>query len=355
MTTFLIDGARTWRGGRDAEGHREYEVKLLVGTNDPRDGPARVLQTPGLPVPGTQWIIDNDIDIWAWCRWDCTVEPLVENEPNLYWECSFKFGTRPPATGAGSGRGSASPGRGGGGGGGDNSRAGCRDFQVEDPVLEPQKVSFSLTHYTEEALEDRFGKKILNSAKEQQHGPNVEFDASRLQIHIEQNVFNLEFTLLEDYRDSVNDSALWGIPKRCIKLSDVSAERKFYGSCYRYYTRRFTFDVWTRKDRNGATVSAHDRELIDAGFHVLNGRWNKTTGNWELVNIGGAAPNPNNPAHYMDFIDRVGNTASTPYLLDGAGKPLNVALALDQSNLSTYVVQKYQERNFLALGIPLLF
>ena len=141
--SFRVIGPHRWSGSRDAEGYREWTLQSHVVTTDPNDGPALAMQTPGLPIPGSIWNFGNDIDVWAWCRWDCTVEPYLEGEPNLDFMVTNRFSTKPPGVGGGAGAG----GRGGGGAGGspsDNKRSGCRDFQFEDPLTEPDRKSTRL-------------------------------------------------------------------------------------------------------------------------------------------------------------------------------------------------------------------
>ena len=86
MATFLKPGPRDWRMIRDGEGHRIYKLKLLVVSTTSLDGPATVLQTPGLPVYGSVWAVDNDVDLWAWCKWDAEVTPAYSTEPGRHWE-----------------------------------------------------------------------------------------------------------------------------------------------------------------------------------------------------------------------------------------------------------------------------
>ena len=238
MAFILVSGARTWGGSRDSDGYTTYKVKWLV-RGETTDGPAAALLTPGLPVYGTPWAIDNDVDLWAWCRWDATMTPYYggqEGEPGKYFLIEQTFSSKPP----------------------DDKK--CKDNQPTDPLLEPQKISGSFVKYTEEATYDRFGDPIENSSFEQIRGPQNEWDKNRPQVRIEQNVPSLQIALLAQMQDTLNDATLWGLPKRCIKLSDVSWERKFYGSCYVYYTRNLTFDI---------RYETFDRDLLDEGTKVL--------------------------------------------------------------------------------------
>lgn len=328
MATILANGQRTWTLQRDEEGYREYKLKFLV-LADYLDGPANVIRTAGLPLPGAPWLVDNDFDPWSWCRPTATVRPLTENEPNRWWEVETTFSNKPVPR--------------------DQQR--CHDVPVDDPLLEPPKVSGGFTKYTEEAVFNRFGEAILNSAFEQIRGPQNEWDQNRPTVRIEQNVtsFAQAFSLPAQMMDTLNDRILWGLPPRRIKLSSASWEKHYHGRCSTYYKRVLEFDV---------RYDGWDRNLLDEGTKVLNGRWNETTGAWTLVPVAtGQTPNPGNPAHFMRAVDRAGNPIHM--VLDGHGLPAEALVGTGTGTFFTGIgeihVEKYGESNFLLLGIPLTF
>jgi hypothetical protein len=292
MTT-RIKGYKIQDADRDTEGHRSYSVMFRVVSDDTLDGPAIAMTTPGLPLPGSTWFFGNDIDDWAWCRWDSKIKPVTPDEPCTQWDVTLTFSTKPPDTRP-------------------NSRqsSNCRDTQVEDPLLEPQKVSGSWQHYTQEAATDRFGRPTHNSAFEPIHGPQMEFDQNRDQVVIEQNVASLDLPIVNALKDHVNAYVLWGCPPRTIKLSGFTWEKKYHGDCFYYYSRRFTFDI--------DTDNTWDRDIGDEGTKALNGHLdaNRT---WVLENIGGQPPDPNNPLHFNLYKDSKGENARC--ILDGHGQP----------------------------------
>jgi hypothetical protein len=245
----------------------------------------------------------------------------------------------------------------------------CQDFKVEDPLLEPQKISGGFNRFTEEATKDRYGYPILNSAHEQVRGPQVEFDNNRPVVKIEQNVANLQLDLLTVMIDTVNGYYLWGFPPRSIKLSGVSWERKFYGNCSVYYTRQLEFELAGLQDAGltgtgsdpepiQSVYKTWDRELLDEGTKVLKGHW-KRNGNWVLDKIDGAYPDPSNPTHFIRFKDR--NGENTRVILNGAGLPAGVRVGSgsgsisDETEIGSIYLEKYHESDFLLLGIPTSF
>ena len=290
MAAVVLNGQRAWKMTRDEEGHRVYKITFVVQC-DSLDGPATALQAPGLPVFGTYWIIDNDVDLWAWCRWDAEVEPDKDDEPNEFFFVTFTFSTKPPD----------SP---------------CKNNEVEDPLQEPPKISGSFVSYSEEATFDRFGNPLLNSAFERLRGPQVEFDGNRPQIKIEMNVPDLDLATLAVSANTVNDAPLWGMPPRCVKLSGIDWEQKYYGQCCTYYTLHLTFDM---------RYDTFDRDTTDEGTKVLNGQWDTVSGAWVLLPINGKPPDPTNPQHFIKFQGRDGNTAKC--LLNGAGLPAGASVA----------------------------
>lgn len=303
---------------RDQEGHRTYKVVYRVAVTSQFNNVISALSAPGLPLPGSYLSIGTDVDLWAFCQYEVTVTPVQdETELHQFYDLEFTFSTRNPLR--------------------------CASVQIENPLLEPPKITGTYTKYTVEAVVDIDGLPVRNSSHEQLRGPQVEFDVSRLSIRISQNVAALNGPLLDSYKDCVNDRDLWGFSARCIKLSGISFEKKYYGTCFPYYARTLEFDT---------NVLTFDREVLDEGTKVLRGTWNRTTGQWDLINIGGSPPNPDNPSHFQRFYDWNGNYCRT--LLDGRGRPIVAALgtAPGGPDFATILVRKYEERNLLLLGIP---
>lgn len=327
MVAAILDGQMKWSGDRDEEGHRTYKITHRVEAAF-TDGPWNVMNATGLPLVGSYWNFDGDSDPWAFCYPTMKVTPEInDGEKNKYWRVEQTFSTKPLNR--------------------------CQDESIEDPLLEPQKVSGSFVKYTQEATRDRFGQSIVNSAHEHYRGPRVEFDHNRPTVRIEQNVASLGLDTFSQLIDHVNDSPMWGLPARTVKLSNVSWERKLHGICNFYYTRIFDFDI---------NYFTFDRKVPDEGTKVLHGHWasqdDTGTGGetgWVLDNINGSPPDPNNPQHFDRFKDRRGENART--LLDGAGKPLEGS-AMGTGGTTdpiVFTIEYYPESNLLALGVPTSF
>lgn len=173
----------------------------------------------------------------------------------------------------------------------------------------------------EEGITDRFGNPITTSSWERFRGQQNEWDANRPQVKIVQNVSLLEVELFTWMVDCVNDRPLWGLPPRCVKLSNVSWEEKFYGQCYKYFTRTLEFDL-NRK--------TWDRKFLDESNKVLKGRWT-TDHHWSLENVNGLPPDYRNPAHFIQFTDFSGNPITG--VLNGYGLPAGVCVDNIPTNL----------------------
>lgn len=310
-----VVGPVEWSLQRDDAGHRTYKITHLVKSLT-TDGPNQALNAVGLPLPGSLWSFGTDSDPWAFCLPTTSVKQVVLNEPGKYWKVEQTFSTKPPA-------------------GLEAQR--CQDVEIEDPLQEPDRISGSFAKYTQEATIDRFGLAIRNSSHEPFRGPQVEFDRNRPNVRVEQNVTNLQLPLLAQFMDRVNDADLWDVGgSRRIKLSNISWQKKFHATCFAYYTRTLDFDI---------DFDTFDRSVLDEGTKVLHGHWEDT--GWELDNIDGAPPDPNNPQHFDQFKDRNGENAHV--VLDGAGKPLSTG-----ATPVNKTIQKYKEADFLLLGIPTL-
>jgi hypothetical protein len=334
---------------RDEEGHRSYAVVHQVRKTSRNDGPYAVLLTPGLPVPGGIFAFGNDLDPWAWCRPNAKVS-RHQDEQGAFWRVQQTFSSKPNE---------------------DEDKERCNDQEVEDPLLEPDKVSGSFELYQEEATIDKDGVAIQSSSFEPIRGAQVEFDKHRAVVKIDQNVADLELPLLTQMNNTLNDAPLWGLPARCIKLKVGGWERHYHGFCNVYYSRSLEFEI---------RFDTFDRMIIDEGTKVLNGHWGtgeapEGTG-WVEDEIDGARPDRDDPSHWVTFRDRNGDpqhciiAAQTPpgdptgtrfaggypighgIITDDGGVPIteDVDVTDDPAEIT---IQYYEESNFLLLGIPL--
>lgn len=325
MAGTLRPGWVTWGGGQDEEGDRTWKIKFIVDTDDFMDGPFTVLNTPGLPRPGASvWSFGNDIDIWAFCtpEVELGIHKEREGDPANTWAMVYTFSTKPPK----------------------GKR--CADQQVEDPLMQPFKISGTFSKYQEEVAFDRFEQPVLTSSHERIRG--VQFDANRPTIRIEGNILTLNYALVTSLIDNVNDATLWGLPRRCVKFSNFSFEEQYYGQCYKYYKVSMEFEI---------NANTFDREELDEGSKALNGKWNKTTGVYDLVNVAGVAPDRYDPTHFKRYQDRYGNYTNA--ILNGEGLPASSVIRLSGVGTGTFStlaarvrIEKYTESNLLILGIP---
>jgi hypothetical protein len=331
--TMAVVGWYYGQAERDADGNRDYKLVAHCRTDLPyAEGPSVAMQLVNALVPlGQYWNPPGgaaEVDVWAYRRLETTVRPvLAENEVNQDYYVDLTFSTK-------------------------NDPKWCKDQQIDDPLLQPQRVSGNFTRYTEEAVLDRFGRHITNSAHEQIRGPQNEWDRNRPGVKIEQNVADLEFPRCSSFVDCVNDSVLWGLPPRTIKLSAFDWEVKYYGLCSKYYVRKFDFEI---------NYDGWDRDLLDEGTKALHGRWQANLDQWQLIPINGRAPNPANPQHFDRYKDRNGENARV--VLNGAGVPISTDDFGTSTSTSTAPyrypgtihVEKYLAANFLLLNIPTSF
>lgn len=357
---------RTWSLDREKKtGDRIYRIVHLV-RSEVTDGPFAILNAPGLPQPGDVWSFQDDTDPWAFCTREARVTPqqAKDNEQVSWWHVEQVFSTKPEWL--------------------------CQDEDIEDPLLLPPRVSGSFLRTTEQATKDMHGDAINNSAHELLTGPELEFDGNRPTVRIEVNVPILGLDLWGPMVDHVNDQDLWGLPSRCVKLDNVSWERKYYGLCYPYYTLLFEFSINVKRDDNGNLISGFDRDVQDWGTKVLNGKWDTATGSWLVQAVDGydgtPNPDPDRPDHFIRFKDRNGEMCKV--LLNGHGLPAEVNvifhLADVGDDLAAYihlgsgtgsgirgakllggesritdvgeiVVRYYPEANFNLLNLPLTF
>lgn len=325
MAATLLDGHVSWGLTRDKEGFRSYKIRHYVNTDSFLDGPNVVLNCPGLPAVGSVWDFDNDYDPWCYCTPEAVVSVRTgvrEGQKTKFWTVDNIFTNVPGKR--------------------------CQDEQIEDPLLEPMDISGSFIKYTTEASFNYDGTRIRTSSHERITGPMAEFDANRPTVRVSQNVAILDLATFAQMVDTLNDSTLWGLPPRCVKLSNASWQRRIYGTCGYYFNRAFDFDV---------RYETFDRLVPDEGTKCLHGHWadgsdaGTANDDWILININGSPPNPNNPSHFSRFKDRNGENARC--LLNGAGLPAQVDLETGSSgDPANVLISYYGESNFFLLDIP---
>lgn len=298
-------GRIRWSLRRDDEGYRNYEVVSRVVTTDYLDGPQQVMTASGLLAIGSAYSYGNDFDPWATCYPTMDVSPVVDKEPNKQWDVTQFFSNRPLKR--------------------------CQDTTIESPFMEPAKLSGSFMRRTKLITEDRNGNPILSSGLDTIQG--ITRDDSKPTVVIEQNVASIDLDQFDEFMNSLNDAELWGLPARCVKLSNIVWSRRLFGICNYYYTRRFEFEI----DRN----TWDESKILDRSFQKFDTKRHPTAAN--------DSPLRDDPNNYVRIRDKNGEVVPDPLCMDGFGN-----INTDPYTSPAYIpkVEKYDEKNLLELGIP---
>lgn len=312
---YLVHGHEDWGLRKDENGHREYFIKWLVEVDSHQDGPFIALNAPGLPMVGSAWAFGNDLDLYALCQPEWVVEPKLTKEAGHFWTVEQPFSTRP--------------------------RRRCQDSQVDNPLNEPIRLGGSFTKLTKQATHDRFGKALINTAFEMIEGPEAEFDDNRPNVTVGVNVMFLPLFNIAQLVDTVNDSPMWGLPARTIKLSNVRWQRLVFGSCSYYYSVDYEFDI---------SYNTFDKPITNYGTKVLKG-WAPGApieGRLDPDEEVGGTANYLNPKNFEILKDEAGENMKI--FLDSKGRPIE--------KLEDVLIKKleyYPQANFFTLqGIPAL-
>lgn len=330
----VVLGLYDWNVRRDREGHRDYEAVWKVYTDDPNWGPAHVLLTPGLPAIGSSWFIGNDFDDWAFCMPDWQADEFgTRGEPNQHWLVRQPFSTRPLSR--------------------------CQDASVENPLLEPAKLSGGNTIFTREATEDRLGVPLVMPSHERIRGPMVEVDDGLPTVRISINTLAHPVTFAHPLRGLVNESGMWGLDARQVKFKNYTWERNLYGLCTAYYTTTMEFQIneegFTRRipaegRRCLAGHSPGTARLKPGPTHPANGGGNAAdfvANPLDPLAIDTATGLPlyKVPRYFEVYKDVNGENATA--LLTQYGVP-----ATSAENAYTIEAELEDEGNLLLLGIP---
>lgn len=195
----------------------------------------------------------------------------------------------------------------------------CQSSSYQNPLSEPDRIGGSFTKYQRETLFDRDGNPVLSSSHQPLLG--IERDDNRPNVTIEKNVSNLGLATWSPMIDTLNSSPLWGVPARCVKLSNVSWRRLLFGTCTYYFTVGYEFDV---------DYTTFDKTYLDRGNRIL-----KTGGD------------KNDPRDFKRAKDTVTGENLESVVLDGNGEVWD-----GTGSPGLITPETYDESNFLLLGIP---
>lgn len=279
--------------------HRNYKIRWLVETDNVLDGPTNAYVCPGLPAIGSSWIFgnDNDPDAICWPNWTVTQFNASGSEPTNLWIVEQPFSTR------------------------FDMRNLSKD-DAQSPFSAPPQVSGSFVKFQREMRFDYQGKPIQSMSWEPLRGKTVEFDDNRPTVTIEMNYAQLGLNVFTFMIDHVNDSPMWGLDRRMVKLSNVKWTRYVYRYGY-YYSRSYDFDV---------DFKTFDRLVPEEGMKKLKENGNRFRySNWEVRR------------------DEDGQILTKPFFYDKDGKDWDL---VDETKIAKKLIQYYPETNFMQLGIP---
>lgn len=319
---------RAWRVDSDNRGIVTYKALFIIQTDSTRDGPSLVSRAPGLPLVGAVWNYRGDVDPTVFCtsRFRCYPHPKLKEKPGKVWFVE-KFFKTPDSTA-----------------GEEDEEETCVDFQVDNPLLKPPRISGSFVSQLRKTAFDKDDNQILTSSKEE---ILLDIDTYYPTVRIEQNVPTMDLDQLTRAMYKLNEKPMWGLEAEEARLIRASWRKKYYGACFAYYNRVLEFDINFLKFREFRT---------DKGTRVLAGRWvnDASTGkwSWELyTNFDGSDLDPNNPANYIQATDLDGNPIQE-LLLDGEGKPRltndNVLVKVGEN----FHIQLYAQFDFFNFGLP---
>ena len=200
---------------------------------------------------------------------------------------------------------------------------------IEDPLLQPPKISYGFASANEPVDRDANGNPIMNSAEETFDPPSSR-DVDDLIIRIQRNTNNFSVWTAASYKNSINSDTIWGVPPGYLMLKDWSATYEKSASTY-YFAESMEFHIRYAAVFQGGQWVALGWKLrrVDEGYRVKSG------------------VDSNNKPKYQTILDENGKMLSQPTLLDGAGNKL--ASGADPV-YKTFDL--YPSRSFAALNLP---
>ncbi len=296
MTLRLLQGQIAVEADRDEEGHRTYNITQLVESSDGTDGPSSIWAFAGLPAVGSTYLLTSpyagEQDLWAFCYPTRGIRAHEGDQGRVtVWSVTSTFSTKPLKR--------------------------CQSTTIEDPLLEPPKVSGSFSQQNRELLLDRHGNPLRYSSHEPIKGQAAEFNYSQPNVHIEFNTSTLQLALYSEYMNCLNDAPLWGLSARMIRLAGLTWARELYGICNYYYKISLDFEI---------NFETWDKLIPDEGTKVLKGRWKKLPKPPTGANVAitsGSVPNAIAGSAYTTTLTAAGGT--TPYIWTVSGLPAGLS------------------------------
>lgn len=271
MAAYIIGNSPyDWSMSEDEEGHRDYQVFWEVKTDGPAYGPDYALFCAGLPTPGASLSIGSTTDPWAFYQRKGTAKLKDRNKHRSIWLVQTDFSTRPVRR--------------------------CETGKFDNPLLEPHKVRGNGDSFQREAIVDKDGHALLNSAGQRFKGPTVQIEDGWNTLEVEQNVSWINVTALGSYRYATNNATFWGCAARTLKVKSLTWQRILYGTCFYYFSVTTTFQINPDK---------WDLHLLDEG---------------DMVRVPGTTP-----AQYRRAKDW--QEENVHVLLDGSGNALAAGAA----------------------------
>lgn len=304
----------------DKDGHREYNVTWLVANDSTIDGPQGASFALGLPQIGDPWLLGSDYDPWAFCWPNWTIRPVTTREPGVLYTVEQVFSTKPLKR--------------------------CQDTPIEDPLLEPMKISGSWITRRRRIAKDRNGVVIRNGA----HEPlKVEVDKPFPTVTISLNTATNLLPLFAPMMGTLNEVDLWDLGPRRVKMAGGQWSRVLYGTCNYYYTNTLEFEVDDSAEGKLFDVEAGNVGAMCLLGHSLGTMYTDSDGN--PMPLDPDALDPDGVEYYKSakwfekYRDRSG--AVCEVLLTAKGIPLPVG-----EDPAPIVVEHCDESDFALLGIP---
>ena len=301
MTAIAVKNLGRPKLKRDKESHRTYTVDWLVETDDVTDGPINILAATGLPQPGDYYEFYGEYDHWATCKWDMDVQLMHQDQGrgSTAWKVTQRFSTK--------------------------SDGKERQQQRDNPLNEPPEISGGWNQVARKRHFDKDNKAITNSSKEPITSDDVlTRNIAQPTVDITMNLPDLPLSIIATAINRVNQTAMWGLGPRHVRLYNCPWSRKIMTNGFMYYSVTYQFEC---------SFESWDIPFLDQGFKEYVGPEERTE------------KQVANPLNYSmpEGVDQ----DEEPFLLNGEGGRL-----ADGEDVVFIKPQIDSEFNFFALGIP---
>lgn len=229
----------------DEKFHRTYTTTYQVIT-DKEGGPLEASVAQGIPAYGSSYAYEGEFDDWAFCK-SVNINP-VPTRINFGGQQAYKWLVTASHSSIPS----------------DHNPNTTRDNPLDDEPV----ISGSFAGFSRPAWRDKDNKVLKNTAHDM-YTPPEETDDSIDTLRISFNTATIDLAFRTQFRNTVNESAIWGLAARQAKLVRWDYQVLYAGLQFAYIKHDFEFHISYKENPGASFVSTGSADAGKFGWYTV--------------------------------------------------------------------------------------